>query len=313
MRLDCAVLALSLLTGASAAAVSQQLEIAQADIQEHDLYKRKGGGGGGGRGGGSSGSRGGGSSGSGTSGSSSSSGSRGGGSSGSGSSGSSSSSGSRGGSSSSSSSGSRSGSGSSGSRGSPTNTGPSVNSGGTTKSGSGPQPQYGGGQYYGGGSRVPYSAGAARNGIVPGLLLGSALFFWPGVWASGAYMYNYHDPYRFRNQSNDNKEEELPVICGCAEGAECGCDDSGNVTAHLNDLVGNGSYAGLNQSVVTVGTKDGQKVLLVNGTLPNGTTAKGDADMDADGNPTSAAAKKALETMGFWPLAAIVGAIVFAA
>lgn len=130
-------------------------------------------------------------------------------------------------------------------------------------------------------------------------------------------MYNYHDPYRFRNESNNNRDEELPVICGCAEGASCSCDDSGNTTATLNELVGNGSYAGLNKSVVTVGTKDGQKVLLINGTLPNGTTAQGDEDRDADGNSTessdSAAVKTALENMGLWPVVLTVVAIVFAA
>ncbi|KAM3540520.1 hypothetical protein ARSEF1564_006550 [Beauveria bassiana] len=370
MRLDHAVVALSLLTSASAAAVGDALNIARVDVQEHDLFKRKGGGAGGGRGGGSSGgssggSRGG-SSGSSSSGSSGSSGNRGGsgsgssgnrGSSGSGSSnsgnrgssssagnrgsgssssGSSSSSGNRGGSDSSSSfnpfsfTGNRGGSGASsstsrnrglsrstGNRGSPSNTGSNVNSGGTTRAGSGPQPRFGGGQYYSGGSRVPFAAGSTRNGIVPGLLIGSALAFWPALWLSGAYMYNYHDPYRFRNESNNNRDEELPVICGCAEGASCSCDDSGNTTATLNELVGNGSYAGLNKSVVTVGTKDGQKVLLINGTLPNGTTAQGDEDRDADGNSTessdSAAVKTALENMGLWPVVLTAVAIVFAA
>ncbi|PQK09873.1 hypothetical protein BB8028_0002g01970 [Beauveria bassiana] len=285
MRLDHAVVALSLLTSASAAAVGDALNIARVDVQEHDLFKRKGGGSGGGRGGGSSGG---------------------------------SSGGSRGGSSGSSSSGNRgSGSSSSGNRGSPSNTGSNVNSGGTTRAGSGPQPRFGGGQYYSGGSRVPFAAGSTRNGIVPGLLIGSALAFWPALWLSGAYMYNYHDPYRFRNESNNNRDEELPVICGCAEGASCSCDDSGNTTATLNELVGNGSYAGLNKSVVTVGTKDGQKVLLINGTLPNGTTAQGDEDRDADGNSTessdSAAVKTALENMGLWPVVLTVVAIVFAA
>ncbi|KAM0669775.1 hypothetical protein ACQRIU_000170 [Beauveria bassiana] len=285
MRLDHAVVALSLLTSASAAAVGDALNIARVDVQEHDLFKRKGGGAGGGRGGGSSGG---------------------------------SSGGSRGGSSGSSSSGNRgSGSSSSGNRGSPSNTGSNVNSGGTTRAGSGPQPRFGGGQYYSGGSRVPFAAGSTRNGIVPGLLIGSALAFWPALWLSGAYMYNYHDPYRFRNESNNNRDEELPVICGCAEGASCSCDDSGNTTATLNELVGNGSYAGLNKSVVTVGTKDGQKVLLINGTLPNGTTAQGDEDRDADGNSTessdSAAVKTALENMGLWPVVLTVVAIVFAA
>ncbi|KAJ6786487.1 hypothetical protein PWT90_06892 [Aphanocladium album] len=288
MRLDFAVIALSLLTSASAAAIGEPLNIARVDVQEHDLFKRKGGGGGGGRGGGSSsGGRGGSSSGSGSSssGSSGSSGGRGGSSSsGSGSSGSSGSSGNRGG----------SGSGSSSSSG--------------NRGGSVPQPRYGGGQYYAGGSKTPYSAGRSSRpgggGIVPGLLIGGALAFWPGLWLSGAYMYNYHDPYRFRNASNNNKEESLPIICGCAQNAECGCDENGNNT-NIDELVGNGSYANLNKSVINVGTKDGRKVLLINGTIEN-----------TDGNSntaSSAAVKTVLETIGFWPVVATVAAIVFAA
>lgn len=333
MRLDVAVIALSLLTSASAAAIGEPLNIAHVDVEEHDLFKRKGGGGGGGRGGGSSssGGRGGGSSSSGSSGSgssgsgSSSSGSSGGrgGSSGSGSSGSGSSgsSGNRGGSGSSGSSGNRGSSGNTGNRG-PSNTGAGVNTGGTTKSGSGTQPRFGGGQYYGGGARVPYRAGSnSRSGIVPGLIAGTALFaLWPGLWLGGAYLYNYHNPYHFHNASNNNKEEELPVICGCAQGAECGCDESGNTT-NIDELVGNGSYAHLNKTMVTVGTKDGQKVLLINGTLENGTTVKGDSDTDPDGKSTadtsdtnaSGAVKTALQTMGFWPVVATVAAIVLVA
>lgn len=307
MKLEFAVLALSLLTSASAAAISDPAHMARSDVTLNDLFKRKGGGGGGGGRGGSSGG--------GSRGGSSSSGSRG------GSSGSSSSGSGRGGSSSSSSgssgssSSNRGGSSSSSSNRGPSNAGTTSNTGGTTVSGSGPQPRFGGGNFYGGGARTPYGAGRkSPSGIVPGLLIGSALAFWPGLWLANAYMYDYNRPYHFHNASNENKEEELPVICGCAENAECGCDENDNTTTHLNELVKNGSYDGLNKSVVTVGTKDGEKVLLINGTLPPGTTAKGSTNADPDGNSTdSAAAKKLLETMGFWPVAATVAAIVFAA
>ncbi|KAJ3486172.1 hypothetical protein NLG97_g6666 [Lecanicillium saksenae] len=158
---------------------------------------------------------------------------------------------------------------------------------------------------------VPNPDSAVVNTIAEVL---AALAFWPGLWLSGAYMYNYHNPYRFHNDSS-NKDETLPIICGCAQGAECGCDENGNNT-NIDELVGNGSYAHLNKTLVTVADKDGKKYLLLNGTLENGTTVKGDADMDADGNSTtasSAAVKTALETMGFWPVVATVVAIVFAA
>jgi hypothetical protein len=266
MRLDFAVLALSLMTSASAAAINDQ-NTARADgfavSDEHDLYKRKGGGGrggGGSRGGSSGGSRGG------------------------------SSSGNRGG--------------SSGSR-------PNSNTGGFSPRGSGPQPRFGGGQYYGGGAKVPFAAGnRARNGaglaVAGGLLLGASLAFWPGLWLAGAYLYPYDHHYRFDNETS-GQEEELPVICGCARYSVCSCDEQDNNTVYLDELVGNGSYDGLNKSIVTVAQRDGEKVLLINGTLPNGTTAEGGED--GAGNSL----KSHLEALGYWPVLATVAAIVLTA
>ncbi|KAK3187491.1 hypothetical protein K4F52_003840 [Lecanicillium sp. MT-2017a] len=290
MRLDFAVAALSLLTSVSAAAINEQHQ-PRVDVavgsDEHDLYKRKGGGRGGGRGGSSSGNRGG---------------------------------------SSGSSSGNRGGSGSS----PPPNTRPNSNVGGVSPQGSGPQPRFGGGQFYGGGAKQPFRPGGrARGGAglaAGGLLVGSALAFWPGLWLAGAYMYPYHHPYRFHNETTD-EEEELPVICGCARYNPCSCDEDGNSTVYLDEIVGNGSYAGLNKSIVNVGKVDdesiealnksvvdvGQKVLLINGTLPNGTTAE---DPDAEGADSDAAGnsmKSHLEALGYWPVLATVAAIVLSA
>ncbi|KAM0455368.1 hypothetical protein ACHAPV_000666 [Trichoderma viride] len=249
---------------------------------EHDLFKRKGGGGGGGRGGGSSGGKGGSSGGSGSSGSS-----------GSGSSGSGS-------------SGTKGGSGSSGSSG---NRSPSSNIGGSTRGGSGPRPQYGGGQFYGGGARTPYQAGARSpvGGILPFVLLGGAagLAFWPGLWLYGAYLYPYHQPYRFHNESS-NRNETLNVICGCGTYDVCGCDDNNN-TDYFVSLVGNGSYDALNKSVVNVAIVNGTNSLLINGSLPNGTTAD-------DPNASSANSIRTMAQMiGFWPAVAAVLVAVFLA
>lgn len=46
----------------------------------------------------------------------------------------------------------------------------------------------------------------------------------------------------------------------------------------MNDLVGNGSYDSLNKSLVTVSQVNGTRTLVINGTLPNGTTAPGGTD-----------------------------------
>lgn len=55
---------------------------------------------------------------------------------------------------------------------------------------------------------------------------------------------------------------------------ECGCDDNGNTT-FLDSLIGDGSYAALNKSLVNVADINGTSTIVLNGTLPNGTTAAG--------------------------------------
>ncbi|KAH0444223.1 hypothetical protein CcaCcLH18_00448 [Colletotrichum camelliae] len=327
MRVDLTVVALTLLAPVWAAALEPGLHASDvsflAPVAERDsnanedekLWKRKGGGGGGGgRGGGSSGgSRSGGSSSSGggsRSGGSSSGGSRSGGSrsgsgSGSGSSGSSS-----GGSSSSRTGGSSSGGRSSGASGTggTARGGSRDSSGGSTKTGSGPAPAYGGS--YGGGAKVPYAAGVSRGpgSIAPFLLIGGGLAFWPGLWLAGAHMYPYSHPYRFYNQSA-RENQTKPVICGCADHQPCACDEN-NSTEYMSALLGNGSYQGLNQSVVTKGIYNNTDTILINGTLPNGTTASGGSD---DVGTTSAAFRAVSEALGFWPMVAVVLATVFAA
>lgn len=180
----------------------------------------------------------------------------------------------------------------------------SSNSGGTSSKGSGVQPTYGGGRYYPGGAAVPYRAGAkSALGIVPFLLLGSAIAFWPGVWLYGAYMYHYDNPYRFYNASS-RANETRDVICGCARYAVCGCDDN-NSTAYYDELIGNGSYDALNKSIVNVAKVNGTTTILINGTLANGTTVAGE-DSAAAGSLQALA-----EAAGFWPVFATVIATVF--
>ncbi|KAM3067571.1 hypothetical protein ACMFMF_009570 [Clarireedia jacksonii] len=259
------------------------LAYVESVIEQRDLFKRKGGGGGGGKGGGGSSS-----SGKGGSGSSS------------GSSGSSSSSG-RGSSS--------SGRGSS-----------SSSIGGSTKTGSGPTPRFGGGRYYGGGATTPYAAGRTSPlGIPPVVLLGvGAAAIFPGLWLYGAYSYPYHNPYTFRNHSanatNTTRElqtrqtdlsgvnETKPVTCLCAQYAECGCDDSGNTTV-LDELIGDGSYDSLNKTLVNVVDIKGNSTIVINGTLPNGTTASGGSD---DAN--LAGMRMIAQSSGYWVMVAIVAA-----
>ncbi|KAI5467623.1 hypothetical protein BGZ63DRAFT_399188 [Mariannaea sp. PMI_226] len=287
MRPDFALLAFSLFASASASAIDPSSNIKNRDLaantEEHDLFKRRGGGGGGGRGGGGGGG-----------GHSTSSGKK-----------SSSSSSNSGKSSGSKSSGSKSGSKSSNSN-SQSNSNTRSNSGGSSSSGSGPPPTYGGGRYYPGGAAVPYRAGSKTpGGIVPFVLVGSALAFWPGVWLYGAYMYHYNNPYHYYNASS-KANETRDVICGCSYYGVCGCNDN-NDTSYYNELIGNGSYASLNKSIVDVAKVNGTETILINGTLPNGTTVKSD-DSAAGGGLHSL-----IEALGFWPAIAAVLATVFLA
>jgi len=284
-----------------------------------DLWKRKGGGGGGGKGGSSGSSSG--SSGSSSSGSSS---SGKGGSSGTGSSGSS----------------------SSGGRGSSTSS-----AGGSTRQGSGAQPSYGGskGKYYGGGAKSPYkSGGRSPAGIAPVFLGAAALGVFPGLWLYGAYSYPYNHPYSYHNRTarrnttqtnstntrrdriyselvylitrqDDGANETKPVDCLCAEYAVCGCDDNDD-SSFLDSLIGDGSYDGLNKSLINVADINGISTIVLNGTLENGTTAAGGTD-DVDASTDSGTntgtntetdnGSAILQASGYWVMVALVGCSVY--
>jgi hypothetical protein len=184
----------------------------------------------------------------------------------------------------------------------------SSSSGGRTTTGSGPRPAFGGGKYYGGGAAVPYKSGQrSPSGINP-VLLGvgvGALAFWPGVWLYGAYVYHWNNPYRYYNTSS-KQNETAAVTCGCDPYAVCGCDEN-NDQQFLSDIIGNGTD--LDNTLVSVATIDGKRTILLNGTLPNGTTADGGSE---DPN-VSVGMRRLLENAGFWPVVAIVATMVFIA
>ena len=68
--------------------------------------------------------------------------------------------------------------------------------------------------------------------------------------------------------------ETKPVTCLCDAYSECGCDDNGNTT-FLDALIGDGSYAALNKTLIDVADINGTSTIILNGTLPNGTTTTG--------------------------------------
>jgi hypothetical protein len=185
----------------------------------------------------------------------------------------------------------KTGSSSSGSASSPGSRGSNV--GGSTTTGSGVRPSYGGGRYYGGGAAVPYTSGArAPSGLVAAGFLGvGALAFFPGLWLYGAYLYPYSHTYNFYN-STAGMNQTKTVKCLCEQYSECGCDDNTDPT-YLAGVVGNGSTAAMNSTLVRVADVNGTDTIFINGTLPNGTTASGGT---ASAN---AAGIKGVETMGW--------------
>lgn len=214
----------------------------------------------------------------------------------------------------------------------------SSNIGGSTKTGSGVTPRFGGS--YAGGAKAPYTAGGrSASGINPiflgvglgagaGLLLAS--YHYPGYYPYGAYVYPYHNPYTFRNRTarnnatstsssssatatptagarlmmrDDGVEQTKNVTCLCAAYSVCGCDDNGNST-FLDSIIGDGSYSSLNLSIVDVADINGTSTIVLNGTLPNGTTASG-------GTENANAAVRMGSLGGYWAMVVIVGSMAF--
>jgi hypothetical protein len=212
---------------------------------------------------------------------------------------------------------------------SPGNTGRSSTAGGISPGGSGTQPRYGGGSYYPGGSAIPYQSGQQRRRpggalLVPLLLVGTALVFWPAIWgAHSIYAYKYDnddEEYTYHNATTD-KDETRWVMCACDEDAVCGCGDELNKDL-MKDLVGNGSYAALDKDVINVGRYEDKDYFFINATLENGTTADSNSDeaveamnrYDDRESAAGIAMQAYFQTLGLWPVmgSAVVAAIMMA-
>ncbi|KAL2891481.1 hypothetical protein HOO65_010839 [Ceratocystis lukuohia] len=170
---------------------------------------------------------------------------------------------------------------------------------------------FGGGSYYAGGATTPYRSGSrSAAGLTGAFFAIGLLSFWPALWLTNAYLYHYPSSYRyqFHNQSS-NANESLPVICACAENSLCGCDEN-NSTAYFNSLIGNGSYSGLNTSVVSVAQVNGTKTLLVNGTLSNDTTSPTE-DSDGGDDSSMAILNSPVSLLGYWPVAVAAFAAIY--
>ena len=118
--------------------------------------------------------------------------------------------------------------------------------------------------------------------------------------------YGYHHNYYNRSSRRD---EEREIICACGENAECMCDDVDD-EEFWDDLIGDGDYDKLNKSVVDVTEVNGTTKIVVNGTLPNGTTVHS-SDEDDYKEYLLNAATTAGKMFGFWPAIGAVVATVY--
>ena len=182
------------------------------------------------------------------------------------------------------------------------------NRGGYSRDGTGPQPNFVGGTYYAGGSKVPYPAG----GSPPGRTLTSypvnsrGLAFYPGYWPYGGYYYPYAYAHSYRNNTS-KKDEKREIICVCAMYSVCACDDIDEKDFY-DELIKDGDWKKLNKSMVDVSKVNGTTKIVINGTLPNGTTVPTD-DEDLYEMYLNGAVSIA-KAMGFWPVVAAVLATV---
>ncbi|KAI1906981.1 hypothetical protein LOZ12_004100 [Ophidiomyces ophidiicola] len=192
--------------------------------------------------------------------------------------------------------------------GAPAGTRPSSNAGGASRSGSGTPRNFGGGGFYAGGARVPYTAGRrSPGGLVPFFLPVALLGFFPGLWLFGAYAYSMNHGYSYRNRTT-NRNESIPIVCLCQEHSVCGCDDNNNST-YIDSILSDKDENGLprNSSVVKTVDVNGTTKIYINGTLPNGTTAP---DPSIAEGMASGIMPPILKLSGYWPTIAIVLATV---
>lgn len=140
---------------------------------------------------------------------------------------------------------------------------------------------------------MPYrSGGRSPGGVAPYFLGAGALAFFPGIWLYGAYAYPYG--YHSYHNNTSNRNESLPVQCLCDAYSSCGCDNNTD-SSYYTGVANNGT-------VSRVADVNGTRTLVVNGTLPNGTTASG--GVDDTSSAAGSAMQSLLETSGWWVVVA---------
>ncbi|KAF8425325.1 hypothetical protein EV426DRAFT_664322 [Tirmania nivea] len=184
------------------------------------------------------------------------------------------------------------------------------NVGGLSKGGTGPPPKYN--KYYSGGVGTPYSAGKKSPGGLSPVALPLAVVggLFAGVWLSNVWMYAWNHPLNYyhpptaaamgipyqNHTTNGNgtavtdmtykitpgMNVTLPVKCLCEENSVCGCDEV-NDADYSKSVLEDAARDGGKGDTARLAVDDGGLVLVVNGTLPNGTTADGGNDYSSRG------------------------------
>ena len=117
-----------------------------------------------------------------------------------------------------------------------------------------------------------------------------------------------------RQATEEGVNETKPVTCLCAMYAVCGCDDNDDTT-FLDSLIGDGDYRKLNSTLVQVADINGTSTIVLNGTLPNGTTAAGGTEDSGEEEDSSSGSVEnnsyMLHTSGYWVMIALVGCTCF--
>ena len=89
------------------------------------------------------------------------------------------------------------------------------------------------------------------------------------------------------------------MSCLCQRYQVCGCDPDNNST-FLEDVVGNGTNAPVNTTLVrTVDYGNGTASTYINGSLANGTTASGGTD-PSNADQIAAGVKLMMSYAGYW-------------
>lgn len=123
-------------------------------------------------------------------------------------------------------------------------------------------------------------------------------------------MYPYTNPYTFLNRTN-GINETLPVTCLCDLYSECGCDEDDDLS-YLDTIIGNGSIASLDRTLVNIAPVNETKTIVLNGTLPNGTdTGSASSGGSSESRPANTGQASLIEAGGFWVIGVIVAATVW--